>query len=155
MLRSLAIEVVYPRYLSERVVRLALRTLRRIYNVKDTFFVGPYSPVLLAAVTKPCLAKKVFALMKTHANMNLLTLHHWYFLREYNICHLIFNLRHSNVLLLFRPCFRTYLYFVKAFEVLRLHISPEHLKHTKACKFDILLGYKANCVECLLVHDVA
>jgi hypothetical protein len=60
--------------------------------------------------------------MKTHADMHLKASFDGHFFRKYDIGHFIFYLRDSNVLLLFRPRFGTYFDFVKAFEILGLHV---------------------------------
>ena len=145
---------MYPRYLSKCVVGLAFRALRRIYDVKDAFFIGPYSSVLFTAITKPCLTKKVFTLVKAHANMNLKTGFDRNFLREYNIRHLILDLPYGDVLLLFGPCLGANLDFVKAFEVLRLPIGTKNLIYAEASKFDIFLRYETYWIESLLVGNV-
>ena len=134
---------MYPRYLSECVIGLTLRALRRVYDVKDAFFIGPYSSILFTTVTKPCLTEEVFSLVKTNANMNLKAGFDRNFLWEYNIRHLILDLPYSDVLLLFGPCLGANLDFIKAFEVLRLTISSKNLIDAEASKFDIFLWYEA------------
>ena len=133
---------MYPRYLPESVIGLTLRALRRVYDVKDAFFIGPYSSILFTTVTKPCLTEEIFSLVKTNANMNLKTGFDRNFLWEYNIRHLILDLPYGDVLLLFRPCLGANLDFVKAFEVLRLTIGSKNLIDAEASKFDIFLRYE-------------
>ena len=145
---------MYPRYLAEGVIGFALRALCGIYDIENAFFIGPYPPIFFATITKPCLAKEVFALVKTNANMYLKTGFDRNFLRKYNIGHLVLDLTYWYVLFLLGPCLCPYLYFIEDFEVLRLPICTKYLIHAKASKFDIFLRYETYCIEGFLVGNV-
>ena len=145
---------MYSRYLAKGVICLSLGTLGRVYDVKDAFFIGPYTTILLTTIAKPSLAEKVLALVKAHADMDLEAGFDGHFFWKYDISHFVFNLWDRNILLLFWPCFGAYLDFVKAFEVLRLHIRTQYLIYTEASEFDAFLRYEANGIESLLVCNI-
>lgn len=86
--------------------------------------------------------------------MNLQSCFDRHFFRKYNIRHLVFDLRHGEVLLLFGPGLCSDFDLVEAFEVLGLQVGAQHLIDTETCKLYIFLGYETNGIEGFLVGYV-
>ena len=152
---SFAVEIMYSRYLPKCVISLTFGALSRIYNIENAFFVCSYSFIFLTTVAQPSLTKEVISFMKANPDVNLKTLFHWNFFWENYISHFVFNLGDSNIFFFFRPCFCAYFYFVKAFEVLRLHIGAKNLINAESCKFDVLLRYETNSIKSFFVCNIA
>lgn len=145
---------MYPGYLPECMICFTFWALHGVYNIENALLVCPYPPVLFAAVAEPSLAKEVFALVKSDADVNLKPCFDGYFLRKYYVHHFVFDLRLREILVFLGPCFCAYFYFIEAFEVLRQTVSAQNLIHTKSGKLNILFWYKADRIVRFLVRNI-